>query len=108
MIALPIAFKALRMLIVTGALTARPETLARLTAICLEHSKRSRAEQGCLHHNVFADCENSLRLFFYEEWTDEAALKTHFRVPESHAFMTEARSLVTSAEGPCIFAGDKR
>ncbi|MDZ4777902.1 MAG: putative quinol monooxygenase [Alphaproteobacteria bacterium] len=108
MLGLPTAFKALRMLIVTGALTARPETLARLAAICVEHSQRSRAEPGCLNHNVHADCENPLRLFFYEEWADDAALKARFRVPESNAFMTEARSLVTSAEGPSIFAGDKR
>jgi quinol monooxygenase YgiN len=108
MLGLPIAFKASRMLIVTGALTARPETLARLMAICVEHSQRSRAEPGCLSHNVHADCENPLRLFFYEEWVDDAALKAHFRVPESNVFMKEARTLTTAAEGPSIFAGDKR
>lgn len=96
------------MLIVTGALTARPETLARLTAICVEHSQRSRAEPGCLSHNVHADCENPLRLFFYEEWADDAALKAHFRVPESNAFMAEARSLAAAAEGPSIIPGEKR
>lgn len=102
------AFKVLCMLIVTGALTARPETLARLTAICIEHSQRSRAEPGCLAHTVHADCENPLRLFFYEEWTDDAALKAHFRVPESNAFMVEARALAASAEGPTIISGERR
>jgi len=108
MLGLLIVFKASQMLIVTGALTARPETLAQLTTICVEHSQRSRAEPGCLHHNVHADCENPLRLFFYEVWADDAALKAHFRVPESNAFMVEARALAVAAEGPSIFTGEKR
>jgi quinol monooxygenase YgiN len=108
MLVLPFAFKVSYMLIVTGALIARPETLARLTLICIDHSTRSRTEPGCLNHSVHADCENPLRLFFYEEWTDDAALKAHFRVPESNAFMVAARSLAATAEGPTIVAGEKR
>lgn len=94
------------MLIVTGSLTARPDTLARLTEICVEHSRRSRAEPGCLAHASHADCENPLRIFFYEEWADDAALKAHFRVPESNAFMKEARSLAATADGPRIVSGE--
>jgi quinol monooxygenase YgiN len=94
------------MLIVTGSLTARPETLARLTEICIAHARRSRAEPGCLAHTAYADCENPLRLFFYEEWADDAALKAHFRVPESNAFMNEARGLAAASEGPRIISGE--
>ena len=36
------------MLIVTGSATARPETIAEMTALALEHVHRSRAEPGCL------------------------------------------------------------
>jgi quinol monooxygenase YgiN len=75
------------MIVVTGSLVARAETLAALKAVCIAHSERSRAEPGCMGHNVYADCENPLRLFFYEVWADRAALAAHFRVPESVAFM---------------------
>lgn len=94
------------MLVVTGSITARPDTLARLTEIAVEHSRRSRAEPGCLSHAAHADCENPLRIFFYEEWADDAALKAHFRVPESNAFMREARALAATADGPRIIKGE--
>ena len=49
------------MLIVTGSATARPETIAEMTALALEHVRRSRAEPGCLSHEVHVDAENLLR-----------------------------------------------
>lgn len=93
------------MIIVTGAFTARPDTIDRLTAICIAHSRRSRGEPGCVVHRVLADCEDPMRLFFYEEWTDEDALHAHFRVPESNAFVVEARQLAAEGEGPTVFSG---
>ena len=40
------------MIIVTGSVRARPDTEAELVALCREHSARSRAEEGCIAHNV--------------------------------------------------------
>jgi quinol monooxygenase YgiN len=96
------------MIIVTGAFTARPETVGRLIEICVAHSRRSRTEIGCITHRVYADCENPLKLFFYEEWTDEDALHAHFNVPESNAFVTEARALAAEGSGPTVFTGDRQ
>ncbi len=90
------------MLIVTGAIIARPDTIAQLTEIGVAHSRRSRAEPGCIAHAVYADCENPLRLFFYEEWADRTALDAHFHMPESNAFMREVRTLSTLSDGPRI------
>lgn len=90
------------MIVVTGAVVARPETLADLTAVCIAHSQRSRAEPGCLAHNIHADCEHPLRLFFYEVWADREALAAHFGVPESAGFMRDARRLATETVGPQI------
>lgn len=90
------------MIVVTGALTARPETLAALTARCIAHSAHSRGEPGCIVHTVHADCEDPLRLFFYEVWADRAALLAHFQVPQSHAFMREVRALAAESVGPTI------
>lgn len=81
------------MIVVTGEILAKPETLDALIAIGQDHSRRSRAEPGCLSHDLYIDSEQPLRLFFFERWADMDALKAHFAVPESNAFMREVRSL---------------
>lgn len=96
------------MIIVTGAFTAHPDTIGRLMEICVAHSRRSRMELGCIKHHVYANCEDPLKLFFYEEWTDEDALRAHFNVPESNAFVAEARSLAADGMGPTVFTGDRQ
>jgi len=90
-------------IIVTGWILARPETLAELTAIGQAHSRRSRDEPGCLGHDLYIDSENGLKLFFFERWTDRAALEAHFAVPESNAFMRKVRALSAGgSRGPEI------
>ena len=81
------------MLIVTGSVTARPDTFKALRQAALDHVVRSRTEPGCLTHSVQADCEEPLRLVFYEEWADRAALDTHFAQPGSAEFMRAVRDL---------------
>jgi len=84
-------------IIVTGSVTARPETLDEVLRLSLEHVHRSRLEPGCLLHSVHRDVEDSHRLVFVEHWADRDALTAHFRVPESGAF---ARSLGDLAATP--------
>lgn len=81
------------MIIITGAITARPDSIDELRAISLEHVRRSRLEPGCLSHAVHVDAEDPLRLFFFETWLDRAAVATHFAVPESGAFVRAASKL---------------
>lgn len=92
------------MVIVTGEILARPETLEELIAIGQEHSRRSRAEPGCISHDLYIDSEDGLRLFFFERWADRAALKAHFAVPESNDFMRAVRGLSAGgSKGPAIY-----
>ena len=88
------------MIIVTGTVTARRETLAALRELSLEHVRRSRAEPGCLLHSVHHDVEDPLRLVFIEHWQDRAALDAHFRVPASTEFVTALTEL--AAEPPTM------
>ena len=81
------------MLIVTGSVTAKPETLEALREAALAHTRRSRTEPGCVGHSVHIDCENPLRLFFYEEWADREALDVHFAQAGSLEFMKAVREL---------------
>ena len=74
------------MILVTGSFIAKEGRLADALALSLEHVRRSRAENGCISHAVHQDAENSSRLVFVEEWSDQAALAAHFAVPASRAF----------------------
>jgi quinol monooxygenase YgiN len=82
------------MLIVTGTLAARADTLAELSRLSLEHVARSLAEPGCLEHGVAVDANDGLRLVFFERWVDRPALDAHFRVPASRAFAAQVATLV--------------
>ena len=48
-----------------------------------------RTEPGCLLHSVHHDAEDPHRLVFLEHWADTSALRAHFEVPASGAFVTE-------------------
>jgi len=91
------------MLIVTGSVTGRADSFERLKEASLEHVHRSRTEPGCISHAVYADCENPLRLFFFEQWADRAALDAHFRVPATGEFARGLRSFASASDGPTIY-----
>lgn len=81
------------MIIVTGSITARPESLDAVLAASVEHVRRSRLEPGCLLHSVHQDVEDPNRVVFLEHWEDAAALTAHFAVPASTEFVTRVASL---------------
>ena len=85
------------MIVVTGSVMAREDSLDEVRRLSLEHVHRSRNEPGCISHAVHADCENPLRLVFIEQWTDRAALLAHFAVPASRDFVRALQSLAAAA-----------
>jgi quinol monooxygenase YgiN len=74
------------MIIITGTITASEQTIDELLSLSLTHVRRSREEPGCLSHGVSRDVENPLRLIFFEQWEDMAAVKVHFGVAAAAAF----------------------
>ena len=91
------------MIIVTGSVTAREGSFEALRQACLDHVARSRTEEGCISHAVHVDAEDPLRLFFYEQWTDMAALKAHFRQPGTATFIAAVREHAAASEPPALF-----
>jgi len=85
------------MIVVTGSVVARSDSLDEVRRLSLEHVRRSRAEPGCISHAVHVDGENPLRLVFVEQWTDRAALLAHFAVPGSRDFVRSLQSLAAGA-----------
>ncbi len=74
------------MILITGTVLARPETADEVRRLALAHVHRSRAEAGCISHDVHTDVENRLRFVFLERWVDMGAVQAHFAVPASRAF----------------------
>ncbi len=91
------------MLIVTGSIRARPDTIDQVLALSLEHVHRSRQEPGCLLHSVHRDAEDPLRVVFLEHWEDADALRSHFGVPASGAFVNEASALAAAPPEMAIY-----
>ena len=85
------------MIVVTGSVTAREDSLGEVRKLSLEHVHRSRREPGCISHAVHVDCENPLRLVFIEQWIDRAALLAHLAVPASRNFVRALQSLAAAA-----------
>src|SRR5260370_5489311 len=85
------------MIMVTGSVTARQDAFEDVRRLSLEHVHRSRTEPGCISHAVQVDCENPLRLVFFEQWADRAALLVHFAVPASRDFVRALQSLAAAA-----------
>ena len=56
------------MILVTGSILAREDAFDEVLTSCLQHVERSRAEPGCISHDVHVDCQNPMRLFFFEQW----------------------------------------
>ena len=49
----------------------------------------------------------ALRLFFYEQWADQAAIDAHFALPSSQAFVAEVRALVSAPANLHIFSAEQ-
>jgi quinol monooxygenase YgiN len=88
------------MIIVLGSFVVRDGGMPQALALSQQHVRRSRAEPGCIEHNVSVDAERPDRLVFVERWESAQALQAHFSVPESRAFAKEVGRL--AAEAPVI------
>ena len=93
------------MIVITGAILARPESFDELRRLCVAHSVRSREEDGCLHHAVHVDVENPLRLVFVELWRDRASVAAHFADADARAFVKAARALAAETTRMAVYEG---
>ena len=85
------------MIVVTGSVTAREDSLGEVRKLSLAHVHRSRGEPGCISHAAHVDCENPLRLVFIEQWADRAALSAHFAVRASRDFVRALQPLASAS-----------
>ena len=85
------------MVIVLASVRLKPGQVDDALALSRQHVARSRAEPGCLSHDVHRDSEDAQRIVFVERWADRAALAAHFQVPASRHFVKALTALAKSA-----------
>ena len=95
------------MILVTGRVTAKPDTFDEILRVSREHVHRSRKEPGCISHHVAIDADDPLTLQFVERWADEAALMVHFRVPESRAMWKRLQELAADPGAMHIYRSEE-
>ena len=97
------------MILITGHVILTPEHRERMIALGAGHSARSRGEVGCLAHHCHVNVEPLRqaqgdrvfeRLVFVEEWESVDAVRAHFALPTSRAFVADMRAL--SPQPPVI------
>ena len=91
------------MIIVTGTLHARPDSLAEVLRLSREHVARSRTEPGCIEHGVAIDVDDPHRLVFFERWADREAIGAHLTLPASRGFGKAVAALVDQAPTLAMF-----
>jgi quinol monooxygenase YgiN len=91
------------MILVLGSVLIQDGQFAEALRLSREHVLRSRAEPGCISHAVHQDTENPQRLVFVEEWSDQAALTQHFKVPASGQFVKALGGLAAQAPTMTIY-----
>jgi len=65
----------------TATLHARPEKRAELVKLLESFVPRSRAEPGCIDYHFHVSDDDPNVFYFYENWTDRAALDVHLNLP---------------------------
>ena len=61
--------------------TARPEQQQALSETLRKLIEPTRREVGCLRYDLWHNQSNPTEFTFIEEWTSEAALEAHSRMP---------------------------
>jgi quinol monooxygenase YgiN len=95
------------MIIVTGSVTAKPESFELLLEASLAHVHRSRTEDGCISHAVRIDSEDPMKLVFFEEWRDLEALQAHFVAPGIKDLLAAFREHSSASEKITAYEASK-
>ena len=95
------------MVIITGDLLIKEGSMQLAMQASQKHVAHSRTEPGCISHAVYQDPEDVLRLFFYEQWADQAAIDAHFALSSSQVFVAVVRTLVSAPPNLHIFNAEQ-
>ena len=94
------------MILVIGHAMASADTVSELLLLSAAHVLRSRAEPGCISHEMGRDALQPLRLTFVERWADETALQVHFGAEASRAFAAALEQLCDAPPQKTVYQAE--
>ena len=94
------------MIIITGTVLLKDDARESAIALGLDHSKRSRAEPGCISHDCYIAADNPNRMHFFEQWADMEAVGLHFAMPDSNEFIRAISDLAASKPETAIYSAE--
>ena len=74
------------MIVAAAAFAVPPEHHDDLVAAALDITTPSRAEQGCLEYEFWADLRQPGRFHVFEAWATQEAFEAHLASPHLQAF----------------------
>ena len=82
------------MIVVAGTVAIKPGKRADALRVAQTMARATEAEAGCVRYRFFADLEDPLIFFLFEEWESDDALARHFHTPHMKAFQQELPALL--------------
>lgn len=79
---------------IIGTVVAKPEKREDLLNILRSFVAPTRTEPGCINYDFHHDAADPNTFVFYENFTDEAALKIHLGMPYLKPLMDHADELL--------------
>ncbi len=74
------------MLVVAGTITFDPAHQEQMVEAANRVTAVTRAEEGCISYEFFADLNQPGRFHLFEEWEEEEHLLAHFEAPHLAEF----------------------
>ncbi|MEM6159253.1 putative quinol monooxygenase [Erwinia sp. P6884] len=82
-------------ILIVAKFTARPGKADELKKVLNNGVKPARAEEGCLHYDLYRSVEDGNVFLFHETWENEAAVTLHGEQPHFQTLMADAVPLLT-------------
>ncbi|MDR1896908.1 MAG: antibiotic biosynthesis monooxygenase [Prevotellaceae bacterium] len=78
----------IKKIVITAYLEIKPEKVDKFLTDIADVITKSKAEEGNVSYNLFADLHEKNKFVFVEEWKNQAAVDTHFNTVHFKSFGT--------------------
>jgi quinol monooxygenase YgiN len=90
-------------IVITAYVDIKPDKTAKFLDAVNVVVAKSKAEEGNLSYNLFADLKDKNKFVFVEEWKSQAAVDTHFATEHFKGFGTLLEEVAASPANIKIF-----
>lgn len=81
-------------ILIVAKFTARAGKADELKKVLNNGVKPARAEEGCLHYDLYRSVEDGNVFLFHETWRDDEAIEIHDNQPHFKTLMADAEPLL--------------